>query len=193
MIPPTLLPALQTPRLAIRLPEPGEGAELARYHRDNQHRLDASVVDQPASHFEPAVWEPRIQAFRAELEAGRGARFVLTTLDAPRRVIGTIALLDIVRGPFQHCYLGYGLAGEAEGQGLMSEGLAAVIRFAFEGLRLHRLMANYRTDNLRSGRLLERLGFEAEGIARDYVYEGGSWRDSVLTSLRNPAWLPPGA
>lgn len=40
----------------------------------------------------------------------------------------------------------------------MREGLAASISFGFTELNLHRIMANYRPDNVRSARLLERLG-----------------------------------
>lgn len=193
MIQTASLPALQTPRLSLRLPERGEGAELARYHRENRHRLDASVMDQPPSYFTADVWEDRISAFHDEWEAGKGARFVLTTPAAPGVVIGTIALLGIVRSTFHHCHLGYGLAEDAEGQGYMQEGLGAVIRFAFDELRLHRLMANFNVGNVRSGRLLERLGFQVEGLAKSYALDGGVWCDSYLTSLVNPGWRPPGA
>jgi ribosomal-protein-alanine N-acetyltransferase len=47
-------------------------------------------------------------------------------------------------------------------------------------------MANYRPENERSGRLLQRLGFAREGYARDYLFIDGAWRDHVLTSLTTP-------
>jgi ribosomal-protein-alanine N-acetyltransferase len=52
--------------------------------------------------------------------------------------------------------------------------------------RLHRVMASYRPDNARSGRLLENLGFEREGLAKAYLKIDGQWADHVLTSLVNP-------
>ncbi|KFN17466.1 hypothetical protein JM66_20365 [Aeromonas bestiarum] len=39
---------------------------------------------------------------------------------------------------------------------------------------------------LRSGALLERLGFEREGLARDYLMINGRWEDHVLTARLNP-------
>lgn len=186
-----LLPALRTDRLVVRLPAVAEAAEVARYHRDNRHRLDASVMTQPASYFRPEAWEARLRGFHEEWAAGRGARFVLATHAAPDVVIGTVGLLGIVRGPFHHCHLGYGLAGEAEGRGYMAEALAEVVRFAFAELHLHRVMANHDVRNERSARLLARLGFHVDGLAPAYVLEDGEWRDSVLTSLVNPAWTPP--
>ena len=56
-------------------------------------------------------------------------------------------------------------------------------------------MANYRPENDRSRKLLERLGFVREGLARDYLFIDGAWRDHVLTALTNPgfddAWVEP--
>ncbi|RQM45250.1 GNAT family N-acetyltransferase, partial [Aeromonas caviae] len=52
---------------------------------------------------------------------------------------------------------------------------------------LHRIMASYMPANLRSGALLERLGFEQAGYARDYLMINGRWEDHVLTALINPA------
>ena len=75
----------------------------------------------------------------------------------------------------------------------MHEALTASLDFAFRDLRLHRVMANYRPEHLRSGRLLARLGFAQEGYARDYLFIDGAWRDHILTSRTNPyfdvAWL----
>ncbi|MNL86782.1 ribosomal-protein-S5-alanine N-acetyltransferase [compost metagenome] len=48
-------------------------------------------------------------------------------------------------------------------------------------------MANYIPENERSGALLKRLGFEVEGLARDYLKINGAWRDHVLTARINDA------
>ena len=75
----------------------------------------------------------------------------------------------------------------------MEEALRAANAFVFDAMRMHRVMANYRPENERSRRLLERLGFEREGLARNYLFIDGAWRDHVLTSLTHPgyddAWL----
>jgi ribosomal-protein-alanine N-acetyltransferase len=62
-------------------------------------------------------------------------------------------------------------------------------------MRLHRIMANHRPENVRSARLLERLGFVREGVAKDFLFIDGAWCDHVLTSLTHgafdPAWIEP--
>jgi [ribosomal protein S5]-alanine N-acetyltransferase len=67
------------------------------------------------------------------------------------------------------------------------ECLDAGIRYVFVGLELHRVMANYQSENRRSARLLDGLGFEQEGVARAYLKINVVWTDHVLTSLINPA------
>ena len=119
---------------------------------------------------------------------GSAALFAFWLREAPSgRVIGTAGLTQIARGPAQRCSLGYGLDQEALGQGLMHEGLRAVIDHGFGALMLHRIEASYMPTNTRSGRVLERLGFAIEGHVRSYVCINGVWRDHVLTGLINPA------
>ena len=69
----------------------------------------------------------------------------------------------------------------------MQEILTAAIDYLFREQGLHRIMACYMPANLRSGALLERLGFEREGYAREYLMINGRWEDHILTSLINPA------
>ena len=100
-----------------------------------------------------------------------------------------------MRGAFHACHLGYQIGREHQGRGLMSEALRAGNAFMFESLRLHRIMANFRPENERSRRLARRLGFVEEGLARNYLFIDGAWRDHILTSLTNPAyddsWVTP--
>ncbi|WP_338941435.1 GNAT family N-acetyltransferase [Paraburkholderia sp. 22B1P] len=100
-------------------------------------------------------------------------------------MVGDCNFTNIVRGPFQACHLGFSLAKRFEGQGLMREALTSAITYIFDEIGLHRIMANIRPENVRSARLLERLGFEREGLARSYLKINGVWADHVLTSLIN--------
>ncbi|CAK02421.1 ribosomal-protein-alanine acetyltransferase [Bartonella tribocorum] len=67
----------------------------------------------------------------------------------------------------------------------MFESLSALIGHIFHVYHLHRVMANYRPENIKSGLLLKRLHFEKEGYAKDYLMIAGKWRDHILTSRRN--------
>ena len=192
------LPELQTERLTLRLARPGMHAAMARFLAANfEGHLDRWSPPATSAFFTDAFWRERLGAAVDEYAAGRAARFVLQppggAIDA--EVLGTCNYTNIVRGPFLACHLGYQIARAHEGRGLMAEALRACNAFMFARLRLHRIMANYRPENDRSRRLLERLGFVREGLARDYLFIDGAWRDHVLTALTNPgfddAWVEP--
>jgi [ribosomal protein S5]-alanine N-acetyltransferase len=107
-------------------------------------------------------------------------------------VIGSLHFSQVARGAFQSAMLGYALDEAHVGQGLMSEAIAAGLAEMFSArVNLHRVQAAYRPENLRSARVLERLGFGKEGLAPDYLYIDGAWRDHVIMSLRNPAFVAP--
>lgn len=197
-----LLPDLDTERLTVRLARPGMQAAMARFLADNYDgHLDRWSPPATTAFFSEAFWRERLAVAVEEFQAGRAARFVLQARgrqataapDAP--ILGTCNYTNVVRGPFLACHLGYQIARAHEGQGLMAETLRTTNAFIFSALRLHRIMANYRPENERSGRLLERLGFVREGLAKDYLYIDGAWRDHILTALTNPdfdpAWIEP--
>ena len=186
------LPELATARLVVRLARPGMQAAMARFLAENyEGHLDRWSPPAASAFFTETFWRDRLAVAVEEFHAGRAARFVLQ-LPGPETgpVIGTCNYTNIVRGPFLACHLGYQIARAHEGRGLMAEALRAANAFTFRELRLHRIMANYRPENERSGRLLERLGFVREGIARDYLFIDGAWRDHVLTALVNPDFDP---
>lgn len=192
-----LLPELHTARLAVRLARPGMQAAMARFLAENYPgHLDKWSPPAAPAFFTEAFWRERLAIAVEEFHAGRAARFVLQARGGDEsRILGTCNYTNIVRGPFQACHLGYQLARDCEGRGLMTEALSATNAFVFETLRLHRIMANHRPENRRSARLLERLGFSREGLAKDYLFIDGDWRDHVLTSLTHraydPAWIEP--
>jgi [ribosomal protein S5]-alanine N-acetyltransferase len=125
---------------------------------------------------------------RAEAE-GREIGWFLSPRDKPGVVIGHLRFTQISRGPFCNAMLGYAIDTAHEGRGLMREALQAALADVFgPRVALHRVQANARPENQRSLALLERLGFEREGLAREYLYIDGAWRDHVLTALRNPTW-----
>lgn len=181
----TSLPQIETERLRLTLPSPARAESVAAYYRLNAAHLKPWSPARPADFLTRAFWERRLGEQRSLALQGRAYCFVieLNDDDAPEPVVvGNCELTQVARGPFQACHLGFSLAAVLEGQGYMREALTGALRFAFDDLALHRVMAAYRPHNQRSGRLLKRLGFVVEGYARDYLLIDGAWRDHILTA-----------
>jgi ribosomal-protein-alanine N-acetyltransferase len=183
---------IPTERLALWSAGPEAAPRLHRYHAENWGHLARWSPPVPPDFLTVGYWERRLVGERAAIEAGRAARWVISWRDdAERRVIGTISLSEIVRGPLGQAYLGYGLAESAQKRGVMTEAVRAVAACAFDDLRLHQLAANYVPTNEASARVLRRCGFVVCGYVRDYLFIDGAWRDHVLTVLTDPSGRPP--
>ena len=102
-----------------------------------------------------------------------------------RELVGVINLGHVIRGGLQSAFLGYYAFSPFERQGLMHEGIALVIRYAFEKLKLHRLEANVQPGNRASIALIKRCGFVREGFSRRYLKIRGRWRDHERWALLN--------
>jgi ribosomal-protein-alanine N-acetyltransferase len=100
-----------------------------------------------------------------------------------RALVGVINLSEIVLGAFRSAYLGYYSFAGYERQGLMREGLAAVVRHAFKSMKLHRLEANIQPGNTASIALARSCGFSKEGFSPRYLKIGGRWRDHERWAL----------
>lgn len=87
--------------------------------------------------------------------------------------------------------IGYDMWPDYWGQGLMPEALQALIQFGFDEMQLNRVEATTHTENQRSQRVLARLGFQKEGLLREFYCRDGIYNDQVQFSLLKSEWIPP--
>jgi [ribosomal protein S5]-alanine N-acetyltransferase len=183
------LPALATPRLVLHPSDASLAAPLADFVLRNREPHARWSPPAPQAFFTADGQAERLaNAVRAEGD-GREIGWWLALHEAPSVIVGSARLSQIARGPFCSAMLGYAIDHAHEGRGLMHEALQAVLADAFgPRIGLHRVQANARVENTRSLALLDRLGFVREGLAREYLFIDGAWRDHVLTARLNPDW-----
>jgi ribosomal-protein-alanine N-acetyltransferase len=99
------------------------------------------------------------------------------------RLAGQVTVDNIVRGALRSGYLGYWIDRAVAGRGLASLAVALVCDHAFGAVGLHRVQADIRPENGPSRRLVERLGFQREGLLRRYLDIDGAWRDHLAYGL----------
>jgi ribosomal-protein-alanine N-acetyltransferase len=138
-------------------------------------------------------------AYEAYLERSRraGRAFFLARRRDDRAIVGFLNVSEIIRGPLQSAFLGYGGTAATAGEGLMTDAMRLVLREAFTSLKLHRLEANIQPGNVASKALAERCGFQCEGFSPGYLKVGGRWRDHERWAITADRWrttrLRPGA
>lgn len=187
----TKRPELTTPRLLLRLGTTADIPAIVQYYQLNRVYLEPFEPPRPTNFYTHDFWQSVLATRESEFCNGLAVKLLIFLQADPKQPIGTISLNTIVRGALYAATLGYSLSAQHQGQGYMTEAGQRLIVYAFEELNLHRLMANYMPHNYRSANVLKRLGFQIEGLARDYLFINGQWQDHVLTSLVNSNWQRP--
>jgi ribosomal-protein-serine acetyltransferase len=111
-------------------------------------------------------------------DAGRAVRFAIR--DKKTSELYGVVGLDSCVHLHRSCELGYWLRREATGRGLMTEAARAAVEFAFSRMGVHRVRCAAATDNVASLRVISRLEFRFEGIARQAELVGSRWLDHAL-------------
>ncbi|MGL5287299.1 MAG: ribosomal protein S5-alanine N-acetyltransferase [Aeromonas sp.] len=178
------LPHLVTPHAELTVLPPERAELVLDYYLRNRDHLEPWEPLRPAGFYTLTYWNHRLRD--SYQQCFNGSAINLAALDGSGNMIASCNFTNIIHGVFQACYLGYSIDQRYQGKGLMQELLTSAIDYMFTGQQLHRIMASYMPRNERSGRLLEKLGFEKEGLARDYLMINGRWEDHVMTALINP-------
>ena len=130
----------------------------------------------PAPFVQPPLTENNFARYIESLDNIRKIGFFICFSDT-KKIIGVVNIREIIKGYFRSAFLGFYLAKEFEGKGLMYAGLSEVMKYAFDTIDLHRLEANIQPDNIRSKSLVKKLGFKYEGFSEKYLKINGEWKD----------------
>jgi ribosomal-protein-alanine N-acetyltransferase len=180
---------LRTSRLVLREMDDDDLEDMLAYRIRNRAHLERwEGAGEGDSYYTTQAVARAILWWRAEKTARRALRFIVRRDDGATAIVAKMNLFQIERGALQSGTIGYSVDVGCEGSGYMREAAEAVVTYAFAELGLHRIAANYQPHNVRSGKLLKRLGFAVEGYARDFLFIDGAWRDHVLTARYNPDW-----
>lgn len=185
------VPNLITPRTILRLATPEDVDAIIDFYRTNAIHLEKFAIPKPQSFYEKEFWRDRIAGSHQDFKQDKSCNLFIFDSENPSHIHGFTNFFAFIRGAFHACILGYGLAEDSEGHGLMTESLTAAIEYVFSSLNLHRIQANHDPTNTRSANVLRRLNFVPEGYARDYLLVNGQWHDHVLTSLTSNRWKSP--
>lgn len=178
---------LENNRLQLMPAAPALSEQVCDYYCRNREFLTPYDPLREAIFFTEDYHRLLLSQDEAMAQCGRGYRFYIRLAEAPDRVVGTIALSNIVMGAFRSCFLGYKLDQTCTNRGYMTEAIRLVTEYAFGELRLHRIEANVMPWNQASLRVVEKNGYQPEGLAREYLYINGRWEDHLHMVKRNQA------
>lgn len=121
-----------------------------------------------------------LERVRSRRERGEGMRWGIT-IKGEDTVVGSCGYSWHLSHRFGE--IGYDLARAYWKQGIMTEAIQALLQFGFEARNLHRVEAKVRLGNDASMRVLQKLGFQEEGILRERIFVNNQFYDVKLFSL----------
>lgn len=85
-------------------------------------------------------------------------------------------------------HIGYWLAREAQGKGIITRCCRALFDYLFDELKLNRIQINCNVENTKSRAIPERLGFKLEGIHRQVEFFAGRFGDWAIYAMLKEEW-----
>ncbi len=155
-----------TPRLMLRNILPGDGAEIARAVGETWEQLNTWMLWADDRKTETDPMQKEIYARERHADFIRRTDFIMVGFE---RTTGRIVFFTGLHRPkweIGQVEIGYWVRKNVQGKGYATESTNALIRYAFEALGMKRVVIGHAEGNEASRRVIEKLGFEREGIMR---------------------------
>ena len=143
---------LETKRLVLRAPQLVDGKAVAALANDRRVAENTEKIPHPYRLQDAERWI-------AGANAPGAVNYLITLIDDT--VIGSVRL-DLDDGPTPN--IGYWLGTRHWGKGYATEAVRAMIDHAFTDLRHQALQSSVRVTNPQSRRVLEKCGFQWNGV-----------------------------
>jgi ribosomal-protein-alanine N-acetyltransferase len=179
---------LQQGATAIRPPLATDLPALVEARLRNRMFLAEWEPTREDSFFTPAGQARELALDDAAWRTATGFPFAVLDAGAGDRLIGRVALANVVRGVWQNATLGYWISEDAGSHGHATAAVGLVLRFAFEVAGLHRVQPAIMPRNVRSRRVVEKCGFRHEGVALRYLRINGAWEDHDMYAMTAEDW-----
>lgn len=148
--------------------------DLREDNRDWLRPWEASAP--PEAGHEPMSFRAFVRLERAQR---RRLEAIPLAIEVDGALVGRVAIAGIQWGAQRAGSLGYWIAQDHAGRGIVTRAAALLADHGFRA-GLHRIEIAIRPENAASRRVAEKLGFTEEGIRRSHLYIDGAWRDHVV-------------
>jgi [ribosomal protein S5]-alanine N-acetyltransferase len=182
-----LMRLYETNRLILRELDETFALTVLNYYQRNKDFLKEWEAERPEDFFTLEYQSERLKKDIELTKSGSILKLWLFHKDDKdfSKTIGCISFSNIVRSILQSCILGYKLDKDEINKGYITEALQKGIEIIFNEYQLHRIEAPIMPRNEASIRVVKKLGFENEGIAKKLLKVNGKWEDHMRWVLLN--------
>ena len=175
-------PTLTTERLMLRPFVDDDAFEVERLAGMREIADTTLNIPHPYPHGGAAAW---IALHEPGWREGTSVTFAVVPRDTSK-LAGAISLM--IKREHRRAELGYWIAIDRWNRGYATEASRRVIDFGFETLGLHRIQSRHFLRNPASGRVMQKLGMQREGVERDWAIKWDRYETLALYSILEPEW-----
>jgi ribosomal-protein-alanine N-acetyltransferase len=175
-------PTLGTERLNLRPFRLADAPEVQRLAGDRAIAETTAVIPHPYPDGAAETW---IASHADRFASGESVALAITRRDGGT-LLGAIGLE--INPEMQRAELGYWVGRPYWNHGYCTEATLAVVRFAFEDLRLRRVFAQHYGRNPASGRVMQKAGMRHEGTLRQHTVKWGVVDDMEVYGVLREEW-----
>ncbi len=175
----------ETDRLILKTSDTDMTEQVLKYYSDNKAFFAKYEPSRDDSYFTYEYQNALLRQEHSNIEKQTGAYYYYYLKIDPDHVIGSISFSRIRREPYLSTIFGYNIDERFQGQGYCTEACRAAIADVLEKTHIHRIESRVLTDNDRSIRVLERLGFFEEGFEKRSILIGGEFRNHLRYAYLN--------
>lgn len=171
-------PTLETERLILR---PFQLSDAKDVQRLAGHELIAATTATVPHPYLDGMAEQWISGHEQAFNNGTDVQFCIT-LKSTGEVIGCIDLFTISK-VHQRAEMGYWIGVDYWSKGYGTEAANAIAKFAFQDLKLNKLIARHMAINPASGKIMMKIGMQKEGYLRQHIIKNNQFMDMVEYGL----------
>ena len=169
---PVAQPTLLTEQLQLRPFHMDDASQVQHLLQCREIAANTRTIDHPYPEGAAAIW---IATHPESWNTGGAAVFAICDRNDEATIVGAIGLeLDHTN---EHAEMGYWIGEPYWGKGICTEAAKEILRFGFQHFGLRRIHAHCLSCNPASGRVLEKAGFQHEGMLRQHMKKWGVFED----------------
>ena len=169
--------------ISLVAPAHGHIGALLAFELENRSYFESTINARPASYYSQEGVGLAVAQSMADVFADTGYQYLVMDAD---RIVGRVNLSVVKRAHFHSAVLGYRIGQAHGGKGYAGDAVRQLLETAFGKLRLQRIEADCRIDNLASRRVLLGKGFVQFGHSHRSFEHGGVWHDRLHFECHAP-------
>ena len=170
---------ISTDRLVLRMFQKSDANAVTKLCNNYNIFKNTLYLPYPYSLEDALTW---IERHLENFNANKSYEFAITDKETGE-LYGAIALTNNQK--FNQGEIAYWIGEEFWKKGYATEASQAILQFAFDDKKYHKVFARYFSSNPASGRVLQKLGMEKEGILIDHIKKEEKYEDLVYYGIIN--------